>query len=83
MIDFGEKAGILLVSARRELETLDDFLLLRYEALRVSLFFLERVVLVFDGVEDVDFLLQVAVANQLPKHNPQIMCVMIGVERLD
>ena len=66
MIDFGEKAGILLVSTRRELETLDDFLLLRYEALRVSLFFLERVVLVFDGVEDVDFLLQVAVADQLP-----------------
>jgi len=67
VIDFGEEASILLVSARRELETLDDFFLLRYEALRVSLFFLERVVLVFDGVEDVDFLLQVAVANQLPK----------------
>ena len=65
MIDFGKKAGILLVSTRRELETLDYFLLLRYEALRVSLFFLERVVLVFDGVENMDFLLQVAVADQL------------------
>jgi hypothetical protein len=65
VIDFGKKAGILLVSTRRELETLDDFFLLRYEALRVSLFFLERVVLVFDGVENMDFLLQVAVADQL------------------
>ena len=66
VIDFGQEACVLLVSARICLQALDNLLLLSDKALSVGLFLLERVVLVLDVVEDVDPLFQVGMSHQLP-----------------
>jgi len=65
VINLCKKAGIFLVGAGGHLEAVNDLLLLRHKPFGIRLVLFERVVFIFDVVENVDALLQIAMAHQL------------------